>query len=162
MSSSISNQRSVVKDLCDKLLDNGIEPFLVWADVVGHDEARKIFSEFASRILQGLPSLRPDSLKSSEWLDVQAMIFRKVGDLCLTYNFMTHSAARNCLEIALLDLTRNQVKSVMKRDDPACIRYDEALGILIAKLSCRLKFSSHYAYLDEKREDELIKKLKKL
>lgn len=162
MSSSTSSQRSTVKDLCDKLLDNGIEPFLVWSDVVGHEEARRIFSEFASRILQGLPSIKPDSLKSSEWLDVQAMIFRKFGDLCLSYNFMTHSAARSCLEIALLDLSHNQVKSCMKRDDPACIRYDEALGILIAKLSCRLKFSSHYTYLDEKQEDELIKKLKKL
>ena len=162
MSNSTSNQRSVVQDLCDKLLDSGIEPFLVWADVVGYDEAKRIFSEFASRILQSLPNLRPNTLKSSEWLDLQAMVFRKFGDLCLTYNFMTNSAARSCLYVALLDLTRNQDESVMKSDAPARIRYNEALGILIAKLSCRLKFSSHYAYLDEKQEDELIKKLKKL
>ena len=158
---STSNQRSVVKDLCDKLLDTGVEPFLVWADVVGHNEARRIFSEFASRILQGLPNLRPDTLKMGEWLDIQAMIFRKFGDLCLVHNFMTHSAARSCLEIALLDLSHKPTLADVELQS-AWIRYYEALGVMISKLACRLKFRKSYNYLAKAGEMALAKKLKNL
>lgn len=158
----MSSQMATARDLCDKLLDDGIEPFLVWADVVGHSEARRIFSEFASRILQGLPSLRPDKLKSSEWLDIQAMIFRKFGDLCLVHNFMTPSAARSCLEIALLDLTHKLAQPDAELEKSAWIRYCEALGVMISKLACRLKFRKSYSYLAKTSEMKLAKKLKNL
>ncbi len=152
----VTQRTSEVKEIVDKLI-SGPETFMVWMTVVGHDKAKELASESFSKILQALPSLAPESTSSEKWLDIQAQIFLTIGDLCLQHNILTVSATRACLNVALMDLPGKYRPSC-----DADIRYAMALGIMISKLSCRLKFTKAYQPLDEKTESEFSKKLKKL
>ena len=145
-----------ISEIADKLI-SGKEAFLVWVDVVGEKEAKDLASKTFPRILQTLPSLIPKGISSDKYLDVQAKIFLTIGDLCLNHNVLTISATKHCLDIALLDLAG---KSTQKGD--ANIRYSEAVGILIAKLANRLKYSNSYKPLDKNNELDVTEKLKNL
>lgn len=149
-----------VKEMVDKLID-GAEPFLVWMDVVGHDAAKVRASKFFPLILQSLSTLEPDSVSKDKWLDVRARILLTVGDLCLDHNILTHSGARACLNVALSDLSSGWRGSCAD-DSSANLRYTMALGIMIAKLSCRLKFSKDYKACSKKQEEALARELKRL
>ena len=152
----VTRRTSEVKEIVDKLI-SGPETFMVWMTVVGHDKAKELASETFSKILQALPSLAPDSTTSEKWLDIQAQIFLTIGDLCLQHNILTVSATRACLNVALSDIA-GHYRSIGDSE----IRFNMALGIMISKLSCRLKFTKAYQPLDEKAESEFSKKLKKL
>lgn len=147
---------SETKEIVDKLI-SGPESFMVWMTVVGHERAKELASRTFSKILQALPSLAPKETSTEKWLDIQAQIFLTVGDLCLKHNILTVSATRACLTVALSDLAGYQ-RTICDAE----IRYTMALGILISKLSCRLKFTKAYKAVDEKAELESAKKLKKL
>ena len=152
----VTQRTSEVKEIVDKLI-SGPETFMVWMTVVGHDRAKKLASETFSKILQALPSLAPESTSSEKWLDIQAQIFLTIGDLCLKHNILTVSATRSCLTVALSDIAGHQ-RSICDAE----IRYNMALGIMISKLACRLKFTKAYQAIDEKAESEFSKKLKNL
>ena len=147
---------SEIKEIVDKLI-SGPEAFMVWMTVVGHERAKELASKTFSRILQALPGLAPKETKVEKWLDVQGQIFLLIGDLCLKHNILTVSAAKACLSVALMDLSGNYRPSC-----DADIRYTMALGVMISKLACRLKFTKSYKALDEKAELETAKRLKKL
>ena len=147
---------SETKEIVDKLI-SGPESFMVWMTVVGHERAKELASRTFSRILQALPSLAPEEISAEKWLDVQAQIFLTIGDLCLKHNILTVSATRACLTVALADLASYQ-RAICDADT----RYAMALGILISKLACRLKFTKSYKALDEKAELETAKRLKNL
>lgn len=149
-----------VKEMVDKLID-GTEPFLVWMDVVGHDAAKARASKLFPLILQSLSSLEPESVSKDKWLDVRARILLTVGDLCLDHNILTHSGTRACLNIALSDLSSGWRGSCAD-DSSANLRYSMALGIMIAKLSCRLKFSKDYKACSKEQEEALARELKRL
>lgn len=152
----VTRRTSEVKEIVDKLI-SGPETFMVWMTVVGHEKAKELASETFSKILQALPSLAPESTSSEKWLDIQAQIFLTIGDLCLKHNILTVSATRACLNVALADLAGHQ-RSICDAE----IRFNMALGIMISKLACRLKFTKAYKAVDEKSELESTKKLKKL
>ena len=61
------------------------------------------------------------------------------------------------MTVALADLAGRQ-RAICDAE----IRYTMALGILISKLACRLKFTKAYKAVDEKAELESTKKLKNL
>ena len=147
---------SETKEIVDKLI-SGPESFMVWMTVVGHERAKELASKTFSKILQALPSLAPKETSAETWLDIQAQIFLTIGELCLKHNILTVSATRACLTVALADLAGRQ-----RAISDAEIRYAMALGILISKLACRLKFTKAYKAVDEKSELETAKKLKKL
>ncbi len=147
---------SETKEIVDKLI-SGPESFMVWMTVVGHERAKELASKTFSKILQALPNLAPKETSAEKWLDIQAQIFLTIGDLCLKHNILTVSATRACLTVALADLAGHQ-RSICDAE----IRYTMALGILISKLACRLKFTKAYKAVDEKSELESAKKLKKL
>ena len=147
---------SETKEIVDKLI-SGPESFMVWMTVVGHERAKELASKTFSKILQALPSLAPKETSAEKWLDIQAQIFLTIGDLCLKHNILTVSATRACLTVALADLAGHQ-RAICDAE----IRYTMALGILISKLACRLKFTKAYKAVDEKSELESAKKLKKL
>lgn len=147
---------SEIKEIVDKLI-SGPEAFMVWMTVVGHERAKELASKTFSRILQALPGLAPKETKVEKWLDVQGQIFLLIGDLCLKHNILTVSAAKACLSVALMDLSGNYRPSC-----DADIRYTMALGVMISKLACRLKFTKSYKALNEKAELEASKRLKKL
>ena len=144
------------QEIVDKLI-SGPEAFIVWMTVVGHERAKELASKTFSRILQALPSLAPKETSTEKWLDIQGQIFLTIGDLCLKYNLLTVSAAKACLSVALMDLPGNYRPSC-----DADIRYTMALGVMISKLACRLKFTKSYKALNEKVELEASKRLKKL
>lgn len=152
----VTQRTSEVKEIVDKLI-SGPETFMVWMTVVGHDKAKELASETFSKILQALPSLAPKETSTEKWLDIQAQIFLTIGDLCLKHNILTVSATRACLTVALADLAGRQ-RAICDAE----IRYTMALGILISKLACRLKFTKAYKAVDEKAELESTKKLKNL
>lgn len=155
--------------LVDKLVA-GKETFLLWAQLVGFEETKKALSFYGSEILQTLHSLAVQNVnlnggnlldrqaKFLAVLDWQAKFLADFGDLCLNYNLLTHNGARACLGVCLLDLTRN-AGSMIQISDPA-IRYSQALGLLIAKIAARLKYSKDYKDLDTNAELEVAKKLK--
>jgi len=147
---------SETKEIVDKLI-SGPETFMIWMTVVGHDRAKKLASETFSKILQALPSLAPESTSGEKWLDIQAQIFLTIGDLCLKHNILTVSATRACLTVALSDIA-GHYRSICDAE----IRFNMALGIMISKLACRLKFTKAYQALDEKAESDFSKKLKML
>ena len=147
---------SETKEIVDKLI-SGPETFMVWMTVVGHERAKELASKTFSKILQALSSLAPKETSAEQWLDIQAQIFLTIGDLCLKHNILTVSATRACLTVALADLAGHQ-RAICDAE----IRYTMALGILISKLACRLKFTKAYKAVDEKAELESTKKLKKL
>ena len=147
---------SETQEIVDKLI-SGPEAFMVWMTVVGYERAKELASKTFSRILQALPSLAPKEMSTEKWLDIQSQIFLMIGDLCLKHNILTVSAAKACLTVALMDLPGNYRPSC-----DAAIRYTMALGVMISKLACRLKFTKSYKALDEKAELETSKKLKNL
>lgn len=147
---------SEAKEIVDKLI-SGPEAFMVWMTVVGHERAKELASKTFSKILQALPSLAPKETSTEKWLDIQAQIFLTIGDLCLKHNILTVSATRACLTVALMDLPGKYRPSC-----DADVRYTMALGIMISKLACRLKFTKSYKALDEKAELETSKRLKNL
>jgi len=151
-----SSTFSETKEIVDKLI-SGPETFMVWMTVVGYDKAKELASETFSKILQALPSLAPESTSGEKWLDIQAQIFLTIGDLCLKHNILTVSATRACLTVALSDIA-GHYRSICDAE----IRFNMALGIMISKLACRLKFTKAYKAVDEKSELETAKKLKKL
>lgn len=152
----VTRRTSEVKEIVDKLI-SGPETFMVWMTVVGHDKAKELASETFSKILQALPSLAPESTSGEKWLDIQAQIFLTIGDLCLKHNILTVSATRACLTVALSDIA-GHYRSICDAE----IRFNMALGIMISKLACRLKFTKAYQALDEKAESDFSKKLKML
>lgn len=152
----VTQRTSEVKEIVDKLI-SGPEAFMVWMTIVGHERAKELASMTFSRILQALPSLAPKEISAEKWLDIQGQIFLTIGDLCLKHNILTVSAAKACLTVALMDLPGKYRPSC-----DADIRYTMALGIMISKLACRLKFTKSYKALDEKAELASINKLKKL
>lgn len=151
-----SSTFSETKEIVDKLI-SGPESFMVWMTIVGRERAKELASKTFSKILQALPSLAPKETSTEKWLDIQAQIFLTIGDLCLKHNILTVSATRACLTVALADLAGHQ-RAICDAE----IRYTMALGILISKLACRLKFTKAYKAVDEKSELESAKKLKKL
>ena len=135
---------------------------MIWTHLVGVEEAKKALSWYGSRILQSLHSVAIDNLGltgDKDILDWQAVFLTDFGDLCLNHNLLTHSGARSCLVVCLLDLSRNGIRNVNQMSNSA-IRYSQALGLLIAKLATRLKFSKDYKDLDTNAELEVAKKLK--
>ena len=162
---SVVEDGSELHALVGRLL-NGKESFLVWADVVSREQAREVLSCWASRILQALPTIvadLPGSVNEGKFDDIQAQMYLDIGDLCLDYNCLTYSAARACLEVALKDLALPISRDIDVRE-PASpkVRRSMALGLLIAKLSCRLKYAKSYADLDHSHELEVANKLKNL
>ena len=147
---------SEIREIVDKLI-SGPEAFMVWMTVVGHERAKELASKTFSRILQALPSLASKETSTEKWLDIQAQIFLMIGDLCLKHNILSVSATKACLSVALMDLSGNYRPSC-----DADIRYAMALGVMISKLACRLKFTKSYKALNEKAELEASKRLKKL
>ena len=147
---------SETREIVDKLI-SGPEAFMIWMTLVGHERAKELASKSFSRILQALPNLAPKETSVEDWLDIQGQIFLTIGDLCLKHNILTISAARACLNVALSDIAGHQ-RSICDAE----IRYNMALGIMISKLACRLKFAKAYQPLNEKAESEFSKKLKKL
>lgn len=145
---------SETREIVDKLI-SGPEAFIVWMTVVGHKRAKELASKTFSKILQALPSLAPKETSIEKWLDIQAQIFLTIGDLCLKHNILSVSATEACLSVALMDLPGKYRPSC-----DADIRYTMALGVMISKLSCRLKFTKSYKALDEKAELETSKRLK--
>lgn len=143
-------------EIVDKLI-SGPEAFMVWMTVVGHERAKELASKTFSKILQALPNLAPKETSIEKWLDTQAQIFLTIGNLCLKYNILTVSATRACLTVALADLASHQ-RAICDAD----IRYTMALGVMISKLACRLKFTKAYKALNEKSELEASKRLKNL
>lgn len=148
---------SELQEMVDKLL-SGLEAFIVWMDVVGHEIAKERASKTFPLILQALPNLAPKKTSNEKWLDIQGQIFLTIGDLCLKYNILTVSAAKACLDIALLDLPRWNNQSSYD----ASVRYKMALGMMISKLACRLKFTKSYKAINEKAELEFADALKNL
>lgn len=160
---------SEMKDLADRLL-SGPEAFLVWADIVSVDKAREILSKHAPYILQAIPSI-VESINQDQYNDVRARLLLTLGKLCLDYNMMTHSCTKACLNIALRDFgkivanslsdTRPKMKN---RPSPmsSAVRLSVAFGILVAKLSTRLKYSKEYADIDPDAELAEAEKLKKM
>lgn len=147
---------SDLREMVDKLL-SGPEAFIVWMDVVGHEIAKERASKTFPLILQALPNLAPKKTSNEKWLDIQGQIFLTIGDLCLKYNILTVSAAKACLDVALIDLPRwNQTSC------DADVRYKMALGMMISKLACRLKFTKSYKAINEKAELEFANSLKNL
>jgi len=144
----------------------GKESFLVWADVVSREQAREVLSRWASRILQALPTIiadLPGSVNEGKYDDIQAQMYLDLADLCLDYNCLTYSAARSCLEVALEDLGKPASRGIDVREPASSkVRRAMALGILIAKLSCRLKYAKCYVDLDRDHELEVANKLKSL
>ena len=149
---------SETKEIVDKLV-SGPEAFMVWMTVVWHERAKELASKTFSKILQALPSLAPKETSSEKWLDIQGQIFLTIGDLCLKHNILTVSAAKACLDVALMDLPRWYRVSY---DCDAAIRYMMALGVMTSKLACRLKFTKSYKAIDEKAELKSASKLKNL
>ena len=147
---------SETREIVGKLI-SGPEAFMVWMTVVGHERAKELASKTFSKILQALPSLAPKEMSTEKWLDIQAQIFLMIGDLCLKHNILSVSAAKACLTVALMDLPGKYRPSC-----DADIRYTMALGVMISKLACSLKFTKSYKALNEKVELEASKRLKKL
>lgn len=147
---------SETKEIVDKLV-SGPEAFMVWMTVVGHERAKELASKTFSRILQALPGLAPKETSAEKWLDIQGQIFLTIGDLCLKHNILTVSAAKACLDVALMDLPR-----WYRLNCDAATRYVMALGVMTSKLACRLKFTKSYKAIDEKAELKSANKLKNL
>ena len=148
---------SDTQEIVDKLI-SGPEAFMVWMTVVGHERAKELASKTFPLILQALPNLAPKRTSNEKWLDIQGQIFLIIGDLCLKYNILTVSAAKACLDVALIDLPRWNNQSSCDAD----VRYKMALGIMISKLACRLKFTKSYKAINEKAELEFANALKNL
>ena len=147
---------SETREIVDKLI-SGPEAFMIWMTLVGRERAKELASKSFSRILKTLLSLAPKETSVEDWLDIQGQIFLTIGDLCLEHNILTVSATRACLNVALMDLPGNYRHSC-----DADVRYTMALGIMISKLACRLKFTKDYKAKSKKREETFTKELKKL
>lgn len=147
--------KGTIKDLVDHLID-GEESFLVWADVMGKDLVKELFSNYGGNILTAMNGLKPVKTGESEWCDIQARILLTIGDLCLKHNMMTVAGAKRCLDAILSDISRYDATT------SAGIRYNMAVGIAVAKLSSRLKFMKDYTAKDEKKEKAAVEILRNL
>ena len=150
-----------IEEVADKLA-GGVETFLVWMDLVGNASAKEKASRVFPLILQTFPTLKAAESSSEDGvLDYKARIMLAIGDLCLDYNVLSHKGARDCLAVAMGELPNTWTRK-HNAISSGEIRYDMALGIMIAKLSCRLKFSKDYKAKSKKQEETFAKELKKL
>lgn len=166
----MNDWRSELLEVTTKLLD-GKEAFLIWADIISREQAKEKLSRWASRILGALNSILSNSyckivdVKTKEQRDdIRAKILLDLGDLCLEHNLLSISATKSCLIVACRDIGDYLGTDLEAHKElvSSNVRCSMALGILIAKLSCRLKYSKQYEDHDSIFEESVAKKLKTL
>lgn len=136
----------------------GFEQVMIWIDLVGHQQAKAAVSEVLPQALSALEKLVPCSQASEMWLDMEAEIFKTVGDLCMKCDIVEPQTLKACLDIAMTTLSGKN-----RPTGDADWRYREALAIMMAKMASRMKIlKAGYKPKDAQAEQELHEKLKEL